>query len=226
MATQAGKLVALVDDPGRHDIPYADIRAAQIAAADEIFQDRIGRIRLLAHRADEAGVKRVGDAADRRIWATATRSPAPARSMPMSGGFPDERGVAIVAIIADEPGNSATQTSGRGLTPMATNELVLDCSDIDQYLGKPIDSSPMREAFSNTDIRRWAHAMHYANLLHFDPVYARESRHGRLVAPQSFPIVMDDGHGTAGACVGKIPEFALAVRRRRMVVRGRQGVRR
>ena len=85
----------------------------------------------------------------------------------------------------------------------------LDCSDIDQYLGKPIESSPIREALSNTDIRRWVHAMHYPNLLHFDRHYAQESRYGRLVAPQSFPIVMDDGHGTAGACVGKIENSHL-----------------
>jgi hypothetical protein len=84
------------------------------------------------------------------------------------------------------------------------NSRTLDFSDIDQYLGKPIASSPLREPISNTDIRRWVHAMHYPNLLHFDPKYAAESRYGKLVAPQSFPIVVDDGHGSAPACVGKI----------------------
>jgi hypothetical protein len=85
----------------------------------------------------------------------------------------------------------------------------LDCSDIDQYLGKPIDSSPLREAIGNTDIRRWVQAMHYPNLLHFDRDYAAGSRWGRLVAPQSFPIVIDDGHGSAPACVGKLAESHL-----------------
>lgn len=85
----------------------------------------------------------------------------------------------------------------------------LDTSDIDQYLGKPIDSSPLREPISNTDIRRWAQAMHYANLLHYDPAYAAASRYGKLVAPQSFPIVIDDGHGSGPACVGRIPESHL-----------------
>lgn len=85
----------------------------------------------------------------------------------------------------------------------------LDCSDIDQYLGKVIDSSPVREPIGNNDIRRWAQAMHYPNLLHFDPAYAAASRWGKLVAPQSFPIVIDDGHGSAPACVGKIPESHL-----------------
>ncbi|MDE2300981.1 MAG: MaoC family dehydratase N-terminal domain-containing protein [Sphingomonadales bacterium] len=91
----------------------------------------------------------------------------------------------------------------------ATAAATLDCSDIDQYLGKPIDSSPVREPIGNNDIRRWAHAMHYANLLHFDPAYARESRWGQIVAPQSFPIVIDDGHGSAPSCVGRIPDSHL-----------------
>ena len=86
---------------------------------------------------------------------------------------------------------------------------VLDCSDIDQYLGKPIDSSPLREPIGNNDIRRWAHAMHYPNLAHFDPDYAAATKWGKLVAPQSFPIVTDDGHGSAPACVGRIPESHL-----------------
>ncbi len=85
----------------------------------------------------------------------------------------------------------------------------LDTSDIDQYLGKPITSSGLREPLATNDIRRWVHAMHYPNLLHFDPAYAAASRFGRLVAPQSFPIVVDDGHGSAPACVGRIPNSHL-----------------
>lgn len=85
----------------------------------------------------------------------------------------------------------------------------LDTSDIDQYLGKVMDSSPIREPIANNDIRRWAHAMHYANLLHYDPKFASESRWGKLVAPQSFAIATDDGHGAAPACVGCIPNSHL-----------------
>jgi acyl dehydratase len=92
---------------------------------------------------------------------------------------------------------------------LTTSEATLDCSDIDQYLGKPIESSPIREPLGNNDVRRWVQAMHYPNLLHFDPAYAAESRWGKLVAPQSFPIVMDDGHGSAPACVGCIPNSHL-----------------
>ena len=94
-------------------------------------------------------------------------------------------------------------------TDTPTAQPTLDCSDIDQYLGKPIESSPLREVLGNTDIRRWAQAMHYPNLLHYDRKFAAESRWGKLVAPQSFPIVMDDGHGSAPACVGKIPDSHL-----------------
>lgn len=86
---------------------------------------------------------------------------------------------------------------------------ILDCSDLDQYMGKVMESSPIREPIGNNDIRRWVHAMHYANLLHYDPTYAAESRWGKLVAPQSFPIVADDGHGAAPACAGRIPESHL-----------------
>jgi acyl dehydratase len=84
-------------------------------------------------------------------------------------------------------------------------ESTLDCSDIDQYLGKPMDFSTHREVLGNNDIRRWAHAMHYPNLLHFDPDYAKASRWGKLIAPQSFAIATDDGHGAAPACVGRVP---------------------
>lgn len=86
---------------------------------------------------------------------------------------------------------------------------VLDCSDIDQHLGKPLEMSPLREPIANNDIRRWVHAMHYPNLLHYDPTFAAASRWGKLVAPQSFAIVVDDGHGAGPACVGCIPNSHL-----------------
>lgn len=89
------------------------------------------------------------------------------------------------------------------------SEATIDTSDIDKYLGKPMDQSFLRESITNTDIRHWVHAMHYANLLHFDPKFAAESRWGRLVAPQSFAIATDDGHGAAPACVGCLPNSHL-----------------
>lgn len=92
---------------------------------------------------------------------------------------------------------------------MTMTKRTLDCSDIDRYLGKPLDSSPIREPIANNDIRRWVHAMHYPNLLHYDPAFAAASRWGKLVAPQSFAIATDDGHGAAPACVGKIENSHL-----------------
>jgi hypothetical protein len=87
--------------------------------------------------------------------------------------------------------------------------VTLDTSDIDQYLGKPVASSTLREPIATNDIRRWVHAMHYPNLLHYDPDFAAESRWGKIIAPQSFCIATDDGHGAAPACVGNIPNSHL-----------------
>lgn len=81
----------------------------------------------------------------------------------------------------------------------------LDCSDLDQYMGKPMQPARMVEPFANCDIRRWVQAMHYPNRLHYDTMYTQQSRHGELIAPQSFPVTMDDAHGSAPSCIGKIP---------------------
>jgi len=85
----------------------------------------------------------------------------------------------------------------------------LDCSDLDKYMGKPIQPARMVEPIHNNDIRRWAQGMHYPNRLHYDADYAAESRWGKLVAPQSFAVTLDDGHGSAPACVGSIPNSHL-----------------
>jgi hypothetical protein len=89
------------------------------------------------------------------------------------------------------------------------SDKTLDCSDIDQYLGKPIQPARMKEAIHNNDIRRWVQAMHYPNLLHYDQDFSAESRFGRIVAPQSFAVATDDGHGAGPACVGRIPNSHL-----------------
>jgi acyl dehydratase len=85
----------------------------------------------------------------------------------------------------------------------------LDCSDIDRYLGKPLKQTSLKDPVRNTDFRRWAQAMHYPNLLHFDHEFAAVSRYGRLVAPQSFAIATADGHGCGAACVGNVPDSHL-----------------
>lgn len=89
------------------------------------------------------------------------------------------------------------------------NDKVLDCSDLENYMGKPIAPARMKEPLHNNDFRRWVQAMHYANLLHYDHDYAKEGRYGRLVAPQSFAVATDDGHGAGPACVGRIPNSHL-----------------
>jgi hypothetical protein len=50
------KLTGMVADDDRFSHSSEDLRATQIAALDERFQERKGRIKLLAHRAEEAGV--------------------------------------------------------------------------------------------------------------------------------------------------------------------------
>lgn len=89
------------------------------------------------------------------------------------------------------------------------SDRLLDCSDLDQYLGKPIQQARMKEPLHNNDFRRWVQGMHYPNLLHYDHDFAAEGRHGRLVAPQSFAVATDDGHGAGPACVGRIPNSHL-----------------
>lgn len=88
-------------------------------------------------------------------------------------------------------------------------EKTLDCSDLDQYMGVPMQPGRLKEPLANNDIRRWVQAMHYPNRLHYDDEFAEEGRYGRIVAPQSFAVATDDGHGCAPACVGGIPESHL-----------------
>jgi len=81
----------------------------------------------------------------------------------------------------------------------------LDCSDIDRYLGKPMQPARLKEPLANNDIRRWVQAMHYPNRLHYEDEFAAASRFGGIVAPQSFPVATDDGHGTAPSCIVAFP---------------------
>ena len=52
-------------------------------------------------------------------------------------------------------------------------------------------------------------AMDYPNPLHWDEEFARESKFGGIVAPQSIAVALDYGHGAAPACVGHIPNSHL-----------------
>ena len=55
------------------------------------------------------------------------------------------------------------------------------------------------------DIRRWVMAMDYPNPVHWDQEFASGSKFGGIVAPQSFAVCADYGHGVQPACVGRIP---------------------
>ena len=88
-------------------------------------------------------------------------------------------------------------------------EKTLDCSDLDNYLGKPMSPWSLKEDLHNNDFRRWVQAMHYPNLLHYDHDFAAVGRWGRLVAPQSFTVSAGEGHGACPASVGKIPNSHL-----------------
>jgi len=85
------------------------------------------------------------------------------------------------------------------------SKLTLDTSDVDQWIGKPVIFAEMWDPCNATDIRRWVQAMDYPNPIHWDENFARDSRFGAIVAPQSFTVAMDYGHGCHPACVGKVP---------------------
>ena len=59
MGDATEKLLAYQNDPSRFDIPGKDLRADQIAALNERFVERKDAIKLLAHRADEAGITQI-----------------------------------------------------------------------------------------------------------------------------------------------------------------------
>ena len=85
----------------------------------------------------------------------------------------------------------------------------LDASDLDQYMGVPMEPGELKDPVALNDIRRWVQAMHYPNPLHYDERWAAESHFGEIVAPQSFTVATDTSHGCSPAQVGKIPNSHL-----------------
>jgi acyl dehydratase len=81
----------------------------------------------------------------------------------------------------------------------------LDLSDLDRWVGKPVVFAEFWDPCNATDIRRWVQAMDYPNPLHWDEQFARDSKFGGIVAPQSFTVCMDYGHGCHPSGVGNIP---------------------
>ena len=81
----------------------------------------------------------------------------------------------------------------------------MDLSDVERRVGQEVGGGELNEPCSSTDIRRWVMAMDYPNPIHWDGGFAKSSKFGGIVAPQSFAVAIDYGHGAQPACVGHIP---------------------
>ncbi|HEY5759649.1 MAG TPA: MaoC family dehydratase N-terminal domain-containing protein [Steroidobacter sp.] len=90
-------------------------------------------------------------------------------------------------------------------SPIQSAPTELDLSDITWRVGHAVGGGQVWEACTGTDIRRWVQALDYPNPIHWNEPLARESKLGGLIAPQSFTVCMDYGHGVHPACVGKLP---------------------
>ena len=76
----------------------------------------------------------------------------------------------------------------------------LDLSDVKRRVGQEVGGGELIEPCSATDIRRWVMAMDYANPIHWDHAFAAASKFRGIVAPQSFAVGIDYGHGVQPAC--------------------------
>jgi hypothetical protein len=65
MTPQRQELVDLIAEPDHsYNIPYSELRPRQLAAAQELFAERIGQIPLVRKRADDAGITGINRLAD------------------------------------------------------------------------------------------------------------------------------------------------------------------
>src|SRR6267142_3566329 len=87
----------------------------------------------------------------------------------------------------------------------AVPRVELDLSDVKHRVGQEVGGGEPIEPCSASDIRRWVMAMDYFNPIHWDDQFARNSKFGGIVAPHSFAVGIDYGHGVQPACVGRIP---------------------
>jgi acyl dehydratase len=84
-------------------------------------------------------------------------------------------------------------------------DVTLDTSDVDRWVGVPLGGGYLKDPVHVNDIRRWVQGMQNPNPLHYDDRFAAEGRFGRIVAPQSFAVATDVGHGATPAIQGTIP---------------------
>ena len=89
---------------------------------------------------------------------------------------------------------------------MSDEELTLDTTDVDRWIGVPLGGGQLKEPVHINDIRRWAQGMQNPNPVYYDEEYAAESFYGEIVAPQSFTVCTDVGHGATPAIQGHIPD--------------------
>jgi acyl dehydratase len=80
----------------------------------------------------------------------------------------------------------------------------LDTSDVDRWVGIPIGGGILKDPIHVNDIRRWAQGMQNPHPLYYDEGYAKESRFGQIVAPQSFTVCTSDSHGAGPSIQGRI----------------------
>ncbi len=91
------------------------------------------------------------------------------------------------------------------MTQVDTAATTLDTSDVDRYRGQPLEGGQLLEPVAVNDIRRWVQGMQYANPLFYDREAAEAGPFGEIIAPQSFAVCCDVGHGASPAIAGKIP---------------------
>lgn len=83
--------------------------------------------------------------------------------------------------------------------------LPLDASEVAKWAGKPVYWQQLKEPIAVNDIRRWVQGMQNPNPLHYDENFACDSVFGEILAPQSFTVCCDTGHGVPPASQGAIP---------------------
>jgi acyl dehydratase len=84
-------------------------------------------------------------------------------------------------------------------------DATLDTSDVDRWVGVPLGGGYLKDPVHVNDIRRWAQGMQNPNPVYYDDRFAAEGRFGRILAPQSFAVATDVGHGATPAIQGTIP---------------------
>jgi acyl dehydratase len=84
-------------------------------------------------------------------------------------------------------------------------DATLDTSDVDRWVGVPLGGGYLKDPVHVNDIRRWVQGMQNPNPIYYDDRFAAEGRFGRIVAPQSFAVATDVGHGATPAIQGTIP---------------------